>query len=59
MQTEIIAYLRNIAARCNKIVQNSSDPRVQEAIGEISADLAEKTEDLETTSNLPRGPMPG
>jgi hypothetical protein len=59
MQTGVVAYLRNIAARCRKISQNSSDPHIQEAIGEISVDLAEKAEALETTSKIPRGPMPG
>ncbi len=58
MQTGIVAYLRNIAVRCNKIARSSSDLRVQEALGEIIVDLAEKAETLEATVKIQRDRMP-
>lgn len=59
MPAGIAAYLRNIAIRCNKIARKSSDQRIKEAIGEISADLTEKAEALEATFKIPPDHMPG
>ena len=44
MQTGIVAYLRNLAARCSKIANDCSDPRIKETLGAISVELAEKAE---------------
>jgi hypothetical protein len=55
MQMGIAAYLRNVAVRCNQISRNCNDPRMQEALGAISAELAEKAETLEKTFDLRAG----
>lgn len=52
-QTGIAAYLRNLAIRCNQIARNCSDPQVQESLGAISVELADKAEVLEETFRLP------
>lgn len=52
-QIGIAAYLRNLAVRCNQIARSSSDLRVQEALGTISAELADKAEILESTFRVP------
>lgn len=52
-QFGIAAYLRNIAVRCNHIARSSSDLRVQDALGAISAELADKAEVLEETFRVP------
>jgi hypothetical protein len=52
---EMIAYLSNLAARCDKIACNSRDPHVREALGAISVELIEKAAAREV---LQRGPQP-
>jgi hypothetical protein len=52
-QTGIAAYLRNLAVRCNQIARNCSDLQVQESLGAISIELADKAEVLEETFRLP------
>jgi len=52
-QIGIAAYLRNLAVHCNQIARSSSDLRVQEALGTISAELADKAEVLESTFRVP------
>lgn len=42
MQIGIIAYLRNLAVRCDEIAGQAFDPRVTEALGAMSAELVEK-----------------
>jgi hypothetical protein len=49
MQIGIAAYLRNLAVRCNAISRNSKEAATQEALAEISAELADKAEALENT----------
>lgn len=52
-QFGIAAYLRNVAVRCNHIARNSNDLRVQDALGALSAELADKAEVLEATFRVP------
>ena len=52
-QYGIAAYLRNLAVRCNQIARNSGDLRVQDALGAISAELADKAEVLEEAFRVP------
>jgi hypothetical protein len=40
---EMIAYLSNLAVRCDKIARNSREPHVRETLGAISVELIEKT----------------
>ena len=54
MQTRIVAYLRNLAARCSKIANDCSDPRIKESLGAISVELAEKAEALEIDFQVPK-----
>lgn len=46
-QMGIAAYLRNLAVRCNHVARGCNDLQVQESLGAISAELAEKAEVLE------------
>ena len=41
---EMIAYLSDLAARCDKIARNSREPNVRETLGAISVELIEKAE---------------
>jgi hypothetical protein len=54
MQTGIVAYLRNLAARCSKIANDCSDPQIKESLGAISVELAEKAKALESVRRLQR-----
>jgi len=50
MQIGIAAYLIN----CNKIARYCPDPQTHDALGTISAELADKSEALETTFQVPQ-----
>ena len=54
MQTGIVAYHKNLAARCSKIANDCSDPRIKESLGAISVELAEKAEVLEIDFQVPK-----
>jgi hypothetical protein len=54
MQIGMAAYLRNIAVRCNKIARKSEDPRVHDALADISRELADKAEALEAVFEVPK-----
>jgi hypothetical protein len=54
MQIGIAAYFRNLAVRCNKIARACPDARTHDALADISAELAEKAEALETTFKVPK-----
>jgi hypothetical protein len=54
MQIGIAVYLRNLAVRCNKIAGQRTDPPTQEALGAISAELADKAETLEAAFRMPK-----
>lgn len=54
MQIGIVAYLRNLAVRCNKIARSCSDARAHEALAAISAEPADKAEALEATFKVPK-----
>jgi hypothetical protein len=54
MQTGIVAYLRNLAARCSKLANDCSNPRIKGSLGAISVELAEKVEALEIDFQVPK-----
>ena len=54
MQT-VIAYLRNLAVRCDKIARHTVDPKVTETLGAISVELVEKAEAVEAAFRAPKG----
>ncbi len=55
MQMGIAAYLRNLAVRCNNIARDCTGPRANDALAEISSELADKAEAQEHIFRVPKG----
>ncbi len=52
-QLGIAAYLRNVSVRSNQIARKCTDAKTKDELAQISADLTEKAEALESLFEIP------